>query len=82
MFSFCFYPSLRAFISNFLSDRIIVAVFDNHCSSPRVVNSSHTDSVYYLRDTLHSMVAFVFDDSHQHFLFAVNIRKISKHRSY
>ena len=37
--SYGFYPSICAFISNFLSGRSIAAVVDGHCSSSKSINS-------------------------------------------
>ena len=57
---FGFYPSLCSFISNFLSDSLITTVVDDHCSSPKPINSgvpqssvlSHTFFLLFINDLL------------------------------
>ncbi len=56
--SFGFYPSLRSFVSSFLSGRSISAIADGHCSTPKPINTgvprgpvlSHTRFVLFIND--------------------------------
>ncbi len=56
--SFGFYPSLCSFFSSFLSDRSISAVVDDHCSSPKPINSG-VPQVSVLSPTL--FLLFIYD---------------------
>ena len=83
--SYGFYPSVCAFISNFLSGRSIAAVVDGHCSSAKTINSgvpqgsvlSPTLFLIFINDLLNQTVCPIHsyaDDSTLHYSTRFNIR--------